>query len=138
VPSWLEGKLVNEGAYTMEIFMKPEDGVLIETPIQFAFPDTTGNILEGPMLTPHQEEIDLNMDDELTTGLDPTGMEIDREKREHDNVEKYAAALFQDSNDRTFPRDMQSDEDEYGKPASQSCLQCAITRTHLDTSTLKE
>jgi hypothetical protein len=45
VPSWLEGKLVNEGAYTMEIFATQEDGVLIETPIPFAFPDTTGNIL---------------------------------------------------------------------------------------------
>jgi hypothetical protein len=53
VPSWLEGKLVDDGAYTIDIFVKPEDGMLIETPIPFAFPDTTGNIVEVPMLTPH-------------------------------------------------------------------------------------
>jgi hypothetical protein len=83
VPSWLEGKLVNNGAYNMDIFVKPEDGVFIEIPIPFAFPDTTGNIVEGPMITPHQEEIDLSTDDGITTELDPKGMETDREKREH-------------------------------------------------------
>jgi hypothetical protein len=43
----MEGKLVEDGAYTMDIFVKTEDGVLIETPIPFAFPDTTSNIEEG-------------------------------------------------------------------------------------------
>jgi hypothetical protein len=71
VPSWVEGKLVNEGAYTMDIFVKPEDGLLIETPVPIACPDTTGNIVEGPMITPHQEEIDLITDDEIITELEP-------------------------------------------------------------------
>jgi hypothetical protein len=71
VRSWIEGKLVDDGAYTMDIFVKPEDGVLIETPVLFTFHDTTGNIEEGSMLTPHQEEIDLSKDDKLTTELDP-------------------------------------------------------------------
>jgi hypothetical protein len=46
------------------------------------------------MSTPHQEEIDLSTDDELINELDPKGMETDKEKRENENVEKYAAALF--------------------------------------------
>jgi hypothetical protein len=92
VPSWLEGKLVNEGAYNMDIFVNPEDGVLIETPTPFSLPDTTGNIVEGPMLTPHQEEIDLITDDEITT--EPKGMETDREKREHWNVENMQLPSF--------------------------------------------
>jgi hypothetical protein len=140
VPSWLEVKLVDDGSYTMDIFVKPEDGVLIETPIPFAFPDTTGNIVEGPMLTPHQEDIDLSMDDELTTELKPKGMETDRETRENENenVSKYAAALFRDSNVMAFPHDLSSDEEEDGKPAAQSRLQCAIAMPHLDAAALKE
>jgi hypothetical protein len=49
-------------------------------------------------------------------------METHKEKREHENVEKYAAALFQDSNDMVIPQDLSSDEEEDGKPVSQSRL----------------
>jgi hypothetical protein len=124
----------------MDIFVKTEDGVLIETPILFAFPDTTSNIEEGPMLTPQQEKIDLSTDDELTSELNPKGLETDRETHynENENVEKYAAALFRDSNVMSFPLDLSSDEEEDDKPAAQSRLQCAIAMTHLDAAASKE
>jgi hypothetical protein len=56
VPFQLEVKLVNDGAYNMDIIITPEDGVLIKIPTPFAFPDTTGHLVEGRMITPHQEE----------------------------------------------------------------------------------
>jgi hypothetical protein len=52
VPSWLEVKLVHDGAYTRDTFVKPEDGTLVNTPIPFAFPYVGGCIAEGPLLTP--------------------------------------------------------------------------------------
>jgi hypothetical protein len=97
----------------MDIFVKLEDGVLIETPISIAFPDTTGNIVEGPMLTPHHEEIDLSTDDEITTELDPKWMAVGirtqyRAKAEPGLVKKIAdPAIFNQSSGKSvsiFPR----------------------------------
>jgi hypothetical protein len=62
----------------------------------------------------HQEEIDLSTDNELTTELDSKGLETERETRENENVEKYAASLFRDSNVMVFPQDLSSDEEEDG------------------------
>jgi hypothetical protein len=58
--------------------------------------------------------------------------------RENENVEKYAAALFRDSNVMAFPQDISSDEEEDSKPAAHSCRQCPIAMTHLDASKTKE
>jgi hypothetical protein len=46
VPSWLEGKLVHDGAYTRDILVKPEYGSLVNTPLPFEFPDAGGCIAE--------------------------------------------------------------------------------------------
>jgi hypothetical protein len=62
VHTWLEGKLVHDGAYTRDIFVKPEDGTLVNTPTPFTFQDAGGCITEGPLLNPQQSDIDLSSD----------------------------------------------------------------------------
>jgi hypothetical protein len=79
VPSWLEGKLVHYGAYTRDIFVKPEDGTLVNTPIPFAFTDTGGCIAEVPLLTPQQSEIDLSSDGDES--LSNPGRMVEIQKR---------------------------------------------------------
>jgi hypothetical protein len=123
VPTWLVGKLVHEGAYTRDIFVKPEEGILVDTPIPCAFPDATVHIAEGPMTTLHQEEMDLSkdQDDSLINDLDFKGTEKE-DKQEDECAEKYAApSLFHDLDGMAFSQDL-SDEEDDNKPASQPHL----------------
>jgi hypothetical protein len=84
VPTWLEGKLVHYGAYTRDIFVKPEDGTLVNTPIPFAFPDAGGCIAEGPLLTPQQSEIDLSSNGDESLSNPGRMVEIEKENKQGD------------------------------------------------------
>jgi hypothetical protein len=84
VLTWLEGKLVHDGAYTIDIFGKPEDGTLVNTPIPFAFPDAGGCIAEGPRLTPQQSEIELSSDGDESLSNPGHMVEIQKENKQED------------------------------------------------------
>jgi hypothetical protein len=117
VPSWLEGKLVHDGAYTRDIFAKPEDGNLVNTPIPFALPDAGGCIPEGPLLTPQQSEIDLSSDGDESLSNPGRMVEIQKENKQgdpkisDDEVPGALLSLFQQPIDPALPDYVSSDED---------------------------
>jgi hypothetical protein len=117
VPSWLEGKLVHDGAYTRDIFVKPEYGILVNTPIPFAFPEAGGCIAEGPLFIPQQSEIDLSRDGDESL-INPSRMvEIQKENKQgdpkisDDEVHGALLSLFQQPIDLALPDYLSSGED---------------------------
>jgi hypothetical protein len=117
VSSWLEGKLVHDGAYTRDIFVKPEDGTLVNTPIPFAFPDAGGCIAEGPILTPQQSEIDLSSDGDESLSNPGRMVESQKENKQgdpkisDDEVPGALISLFQQPIDPALPDYLSSDGD---------------------------
>jgi hypothetical protein len=117
VPTWLEGKLVHDGAYTREIFVKPEDRTLVNTPLPLMLPDAGGCIAEGPLLTPQQSEIDLISDgyESLSNTGRMDGIQKENKQEDpkigDDEVPGALLSLFQQPIDPTLPDYLSSDKD---------------------------
>jgi hypothetical protein len=117
VPTWLECKLVHNGAYTRDIFVKPEYGTLVNTPIPFSLPDAGGCIAEGPLLTPQKSEIYLSSDGDESLSNPGRMVEIQKENKQgdpkisDDEVPGALLSLFQQPIDPALPDYLSSDED---------------------------
>jgi hypothetical protein len=105
------------------MFVKPEDGTLVSTPIPFAFPDAGGCITEGPLFTPQQSEIDLSSDGDESFSNPGHMVEIQKENKQEDpkisddEVPSALLSLFQQPIDPALPYYLSSDEDSNNKEA---------------------
>jgi hypothetical protein len=143
VPSWLEGKLVHDGAYTRDIFVKTEDLTLVNTPVPFAFTDAGGCIADGPLLTPQQSKIELSSDGDESLRSPGRMVEIQKENKQvdpkisDDEVPGALLSLFQQPIDPALPDYLSSDE-ESKKDEAPSPIKLVIPDFTGNTTALKK